>query len=143
MAAARDPYKNYNFQVEIAGINVAGFAECTGLSSEVEIIEYREGGDDLMRKLPGLKKFGNITLKRGVTDSQELYNWHRQLLQGRTERRDGAIILLNDAREAVTRWNFRDGFPQKYEGPRFNAKSSDVAIETLVICCEYLERDSG
>ncbi len=142
MAAARvDPYKNYNFRIEIDGITVAGFSECTGLSSEVEIIEYREGGDDLVRKLPGLKKFGNITLKRGVTESQDLYKWHRNVLQGQTDRRDGSIVLLDDAKNPVTRWKFFNGFPQKYEGPRLNAKGNDVAIETLVICCENLERE--
>ena len=142
MAAARvDPYKNYNFRIEIDGITVAGFSECTGLSSEVEIIEYREGGDDLVRKLPGLKKFGNITLKRGVTESQDLYKWHRNVLQGQTDRRDGSIVLFDDAKNPVTRWKFFNGFPQKYEGPRLNAKGNDVAIETLVICCENLERE--
>ncbi len=140
-ATRRDPCKNYNFLVEIDGVTAAGFSECTGLSSEVEIIEYREGGDDLVRKLPGLKKFGNITLKRGVTDSLDIYTWHRDVLNGQTVRRNGVITLLDDARQTVARWHFRDGFPQKYEGPRLNAKSNDVAIETLVICCEYLERE--
>lgn len=134
-----DPYKNFNFRVEIAGIEVAGFSECSGLTSEVDVIEYREGGDHITRKLPGLRKFGNITLKRGMTNSRELYNWHRNLLQGAVDRRDGSIILLDDTRADVARWQFRDAFPQKYEGPRLNAKSSDVAIETLVLCCEYLE----
>jgi phage tail-like protein len=140
-ATRRDPCKNYNFLVEIDGVTAAGFSECTGLSSEVEIIEYREGGDDLVRKLPGLKKFGNITLKRGVTDSLDIYTWHRDVLNGQTVRRNGVITLLDDVRQTVARWHFRDGFPQKYEGPRLNAKSNDVAIETLVICCEYLERE--
>jgi phage tail-like protein len=134
-----DPYKNYNFRVEIDGITVAGFSECTGLSSEVDIIEYREGGDDIVRKLPGLKKFGNITLKRGMTDSRELYNWHRNLLQGQLDRRDGVIILLDEAKAPVARWKFFSAFPQKYEGPRLNAKGNEVVIETLVICCERME----
>ena len=134
-----DPYKNYNFRVEIAGINVAGFSECTGLNSEVEIIEYREGGDDFTRKLPGLKKFSNIVLKRGMTASRDLYNWHRNLLQGQLDRRDGVVVLLDDTRVEVARWHFMNAFPQKYEGPRLNAKSNEVAIETLVLCCERLE----
>ena len=104
----------------------------------MEIIEYREGGDDITRKLPGLKKFANIVLKRGMSDSRELYNWHRSILQGVPDRRNGSIILLDDTRKPIARWQFRDGFPQKYEGPRLNAKGNDVAIETLVICCEHL-----
>ncbi len=141
-AAARvDPYKNFNFKVEIAGMKSANFSECTGLDSEVEIIEYREGGDDMVRKLPGLAKFGNITLKRGVTDSLEMYQWHRNLLRGQLDRRDGAVILLDDAKKPVTRWNFFNAFPQKYEGPDLNALGNEVAVETFVLCCERIERE--
>jgi phage tail-like protein len=140
-ANRNDPYKNYNFLVEIDGATVAGFSECTGISSEVDIIEYREGGDFRTRKLPGLAKFGDITLKRGVTQSLELYNWHRDVLRGQVDRKTGVIILLDDTRAPVARWVFRDAFPKKYEGPRLNAKGSDVAIETLVICCESMERE--
>ena len=134
-----DPYKNYKFRVEIDGINVAGFCEVSGISSEVETIEYREGGDDRTRKLPGLIKFGNVTLKRGMTDSRDLYNWHRALLQGTLDRRNIQIVLLDDERKDVARWRLIDAFPQKYEGPCLNAKSSEVAIETLELCCEYIE----
>ena len=140
-AGRNDPYKNCNFLVELDGIVTAGFSECTGLSSEVEIIEYREGGDFRVRKLPGLAKFGNITLKRGVTNSMDLYNCHRDVLNGQTNRKNGVVILLDDTRAPVARWVFHEAFPQKYEGPRLNARSSEVAIETLVICCESLERE--
>lgn len=139
MAGRVDPYKNYNFRVEIEGINVAGFSEVTGIASEVDVIEYREGGDDITRKLPGLKKFSNVTLKRGMTASRDLYNWHRALLQGTLVRRSVVIVLLDDERSEVARWQLRDAFPQKYEGPRLNAKTSEVAIETLVLCCERIE----
>ena len=137
--ARLDPYKNYNFQVEIQGITVAGFSEVSGLSSEVEVIEYREGGDHLTRKLPGLKKFTNVVLKRGMTTSRDLYNWHKALLQGTLERRHATIVLLDDQRTEVARWQLVDAFPQKYEGPRLNAKTSEVAIETFVLCCEWIE----
>lgn len=141
-AAVRvDPYKNFNFKVEITGITLAGFSEVSGLDSEVNTIDYREGGDATIRKLPGLAKFGNITLKRGVTDSLELYQWHRKIVQGVMDRRDGVIILLDDAKKPVTRWKFSNAFPFKYEGPTLNAKGNDVAIETLVLCCEGLERE--
>ncbi len=142
MAARHDPFRNCNFVVEIEGIPSAGFAECSGLTSEVDIVEYREGNGDVVRKLPGLRKFGNITLKRGVTSSMDIYEWHRALLSGQTQRRSGTIILLDDERNQVARWSFTEGLPQKYEGPRLNAKTSEVAIETLVICCESLERQA-
>jgi len=139
MAARFDPYKNFKFRVEIDGINVAGFCEVSGIGSEIEVIEYREGGEDHTRKLPGLIKFTNVTLKRGMTDSRDLYNWHRALLQGTLDRRTVVIVLLDDERKDVARWRLSDAFPQKYQGPRLNAKTSEVAIETLELCCEYIE----
>jgi phage tail-like protein len=141
MAGRVDPYKNFNFRVEIDNVSIAGFSECTGLTSELSVVEYREGGDNIVRKLPGQKKFGNITLKRGITDSRELYEWHLNILNGTVDRRNGSIILMDDARNDKVRWNFFDAFPQKYEGPALNAKGNDVAIETLTLCCERLERD--
>jgi phage tail-like protein len=142
MPARVDPYKNFNFRVEIDNITLAGFSECTGLSSEVKVIEYREGGDFSVRKLPGLAKYGNIILKRGVTQSAELQNWHQNILNGVADRRNGSIILLDDTRTAVVRWNFSNGFPSKWEGPQLNAKGNEVAIETLEISCERIERDT-
>jgi len=138
--ARKDPYKNFNFTVSIDGIT-AGFSECSGLESEVNIIEYREGGDHLVRKLVGLRKFANIVLKRGVTESLDLYNWHRAILQGQSDRRNGTVVLLDDERKEVARWNFKDAFPSKYVGPTLNAKGNEVAIETLELCCEYIERE--
>jgi phage tail-like protein len=141
MAARVDPYKNFNFTVSINGIT-AGFSECSGLDSEVNVIEYREGGDNRVRKLAGLAKFGNVVLKRGVTESLDLYQWHRNILQGQNDRRDGSIVLLDDERKPVARWNFKNAFPCKYQGPSLNAKGNEVAIETLELACEYLERES-
>jgi phage tail-like protein len=85
-----------------------------------------------------MKKFANIVLKRGFTDGTELWDWRKLVLDGRTERRSGAIVLLNEAREAAIRWNFQSGWPRKLEGPTLNAKTSDVAIETLEIAHEGL-----
>ena len=82
MAPRKDPYKNFKFRVEIDNMMIAGFSECTGIESEVTCIEYREGGDSFTRKLPGLHKVGDITLKRGVTKSKELWDWHKNILNG-------------------------------------------------------------
>ena len=138
--ARSDPYKNFRFTVSIDAITV-GFSECYGLDAEVSVIEYREGGDHIVRKLPGLVKFGNITLKRGITDSLELYNWFKAVMQGQNIRRDGSIVLLDDEMKAVTRWNFRNAWPCKYQGPKLNAKGNEVAIETLELACEGIERE--
>ena len=137
-----DPYKNFNFRVEIDSITVAGFSECTGLETEVAVIEYREGGDFITRKLPGRPRYGDITLKRGVTQSAELWNWHHNILNGVPDRRNGTIVLMDDERKDVVRWRFFDAFPRKWEGPTFCAKGNDIAIEALVLSCERIERES-
>lgn len=137
----QDPYRNFNFLVEIDGITQAGFAECTGFGADNTPIEYREGGENTtVRKLPGVTKYPNITLKWGITDSRELYDWFRDITLGKVERKNGSIILNDlDGTEKV-RWNFREGWPTKWDGPDFNAKGTDVAIETLEIAHEGIER---
>ncbi|MEM7335779.1 MAG: phage tail protein [Chloroflexota bacterium] len=137
-----DPYGAFNFLVEIDGVTVAGFSEASGLNNETDIVEYRNGNEDItVRKLPGLKKFTNISLKRGFTDSKDLWNWRKMVLDGKTQRKSGSIVLLNEAREPALRWNFREGWPSKLEGPSLNAKSSEVAIETLEIACEDIQME--
>ncbi len=136
-----DPYRNFNFLVEVDGITQAGFAECSGFGASNDPIEYREGGENTtVRKLPGVTKYNNIVLKWGLTDSRELYDWFRDITQGKVERKNGSIILLDlDGTEKV-RWNFVRGWPTKWDGPDFNAKGTDVAIETLEIAHEGIER---
>lgn len=136
-----DPYKNFCFLVEIDGIVQGGFSECTGFGSEVEAIEYREGGDPItVRKLPGKAKYPDITLKWGVTDSRDLYDWHKKALDGKIERKNGSIVLQNEVGEEKGRWNFFEAWPSKYDAPDFNAKGNDVAIDALTLSCEKLER---
>jgi len=143
-----DPYRNYNFLIEIDGITQAGFQECSGgLSSEIDVTEYREGGyspnidqGSTVRKLPGMTKYSNIILKWGITDSKDLYEWHRRIVKGKVERKNGSLILLDTEGNEKIRWNFFNGWPSKWTGPDFNAKSSDVAIETLEIAHEGIER---
>lgn len=137
-----DPYGAFNFLVEIDGVTVAGFSEASGLSTETDVVEYRTGDTDItVTKVPGLKKFTNISLKRGFTASDELWKWRKSVLDGVTERHSGTIQLLNEARETAIKWNFREGWPSKWEGPSLNAKTSEVGIETLEIACEGLEME--
>jgi phage tail-like protein len=136
-----DPYRNFGFLVEIDGITQAGFSDCSGFGSSTDPIEYREGGENKsVRKLPGLTKHNNITLKWGLTDSMELYNWYRDVTNGRIERRSGSIIVLDLEGNEKVRWNFFDGWPTKYDAADFTAKGNDVAIETLELAVERLER---
>lgn len=141
-SARNDPFKNFNFLVEIDGIAQAGFSECTGLRLEVAVIEYREGGEmSSVRKLPGRSTVGDITLKRGITTSKELQEWLESIRNGVANRKNGVIVLLDDERKPVVRWKFVNAFPRKWEGPNLDAKGNDVAIETLTLCCEGLERE--
>jgi phage tail-like protein len=135
-----DPYKAFGFLVEIDGITHAAFSEASGLESETAVIEYRLGSDSGVRKLPGLTKFGNIVLRRGITKDAELWNWRKSVVEGNIERRNGSIILLDDKRNEVVRWNFREGWICRWDGPTLNAKSNEVAIETIEIAHEGLER---
>jgi phage tail-like protein len=136
-----DPFRGYNYRVEIDGLTVAGFSEASGLTLDTEPVEYREGNDVRMtaRKLPGLRKFSNITLKRGYTPNMELFDWYKQNLNGAVERRDGAIALMNEVQEDVLRWKFEQGWICKYTGPTMTAASNDVTIETVELCVEWIE----
>jgi phage tail-like protein len=139
-----DPFGTFNFLVEIDGVTRAGFSECSGITMETDPIEYRNGNEDItVRKLPGLKKFGNITLKRGFTKDKGLWDWRKKVLDGQTERHSGSITLLNEARQASVRWNFSEAWPRKLDGPTFNAKTNEAAIETLEIVCEGVEMETA
>src|SRR2546423_2041644 len=136
-----DPYKAFNFLVEIDGITRAGFSEVSGLESETQVIEYRLGGEsNTVRKLPGLTKYASIVLRRGVTQDAELWNWRKTVVQGNVDRRNGSIVLLDDDRTAVVRWNFFNGWISKWQGPDLNAAGNEVAIETIEIAHEGLQR---
>lgn len=135
-----DPYGNFNFLVEIDGITRASFQEASGLDSSIDVIEHREGGDPATpRKLPGMAKYTNIVLKRGVTDDTELWEWHADAVNGTVTRKNGSIVLLDDTGAEKMRWNFREAWPTKWTGPSFNATGNEVAIETLEIAHEGLE----
>ncbi|MEV4351494.1 phage tail protein [Actinoplanes sp. NPDC049596] len=132
-----DPYLKFNFLVEIDDLAVGGFSEMTGLNVEATPIEYREGGDPArMRKLPGLAKFNNITLKRGITTNPVLWEWHKTTLDGATQRHNGAIILLDEARVPALRWEFFEAWVAKYEGPPLNASTNEAAIESIDLAVE-------
>jgi phage tail-like protein len=139
----KDPFRNSRFKLEILGIEQAGFSECTGLESTTDAVDYREGTDPAtMRKLPGLTKHGNITLKWGVTDSDEIWEWRKLVVDGKSKEasRNGSIVILDEEGTEQVRWNFRRAWPSKYKAADMNAKSNDVAIDTLEITFEALER---
>ena len=142
VAIQRDnPYPNHNFEVDIVGIGDAiGFSEVDLPAGEIEVIEYREGNElTTVRKLPGLVKYSNVTLKRGITGHLELFNWWKSVRDGQIARRDVSIKLLDEQRQEVMRWSLRNAWPVKLEAGPLNAQGNEVAIETLELAYEGFE----
>lgn len=138
--ARNDPYGQFNFLIEIDGVTRAGFSEVSGLTSDTNVIEYREGDEvTTVRKLVGLIKYTNIVLKRGYTQDTTLWTWRQTVLDGTPQRTTGTITLLDESRKPALSWNFTAGWPAKLEGPAMNGKTSEVAIETLEIVHEGIE----
>jgi phage tail-like protein len=135
-----DPYGSFNYLVEIDGISRAAFQDCSGLGSTIDIKEYNEGGRTTPMKLLGLTKYSNIVLKRGVTDDQQLWAWHKESIDGNVVRKNGSIVLLDRGGKETARWNFFSAWVTKWTGPDFKAESGDIAIETIEIAHERVER---
>lgn len=143
MAVQRsDPYPSANFLVEIDGIGSGGFAEVGGLQIATDVVEYREGNDktNAVRKLTGLTRYADVTLRRGIVGSLDLYQWIRDSADGSADAaRNVAIVLLDEAHQPVLRWLLRRARIVRYTGGPLNAKSSDVAVEEMVLAFDRLE----
>ena len=140
-AVRNDPYGNYNFLIEIDGITRAAFHVVSGFDSTIDVIEHREGGDNISpRKLPGQTKYSNIVLKWGLSIDVDLVTWHQQAVDGDIQRKNGSIVLLDRRGQEVARWNFVNAWPSKWTGASLNAEGHDVAIETLELAHEGVRR---
>ena len=142
----QDPFGNFRFKLELGDVEVAGFAECTGLNIETKVMEYKEGGNNATTlKFPEPSTFGNVTLKRGVTNSNELIEWQLDVVSGtfgKNARKNNpsiAIVLMNEKGEDVRRWNLVRAFPVKWVGPDLKASASEVAIEALELAHEGIQ----
>jgi len=136
-----DPFANYNFKLEIDGIQSGGFSECTGLNQENTPIEYREGTEDItVRKLPGLMKYSNITLKRGIVANRDLMDWLKFVQDGDILRKNVSIVLKDELKRDVVRYNLREAWPSKWTGADMKANANEVAVESLEIVHEGLVR---
>jgi phage tail-like protein len=137
-----DPYMNFRFVIEIGNLIIAGFSELSGLQAETEVEEIREGGvNDHVHKLPKITKYPNLTLKRGITDSDVLWKWHRDVVNGKIERKCGFIILMDMEGNEKLRWQFIDAYPVKWIGPDLKADSSAVAVETLELAHSGIHKE--
>jgi phage tail-like protein len=138
------PYRNSRFLLEIDSIVQAGFSQCTIPETSTEPIEYREGNEaPTMRKLGSLVSYGNLTLQWGTTpDSTELFEWRKLVEQGNLDeaRRNIAVIVLDEEGEPGARWEFRNAWPQQYDAPDLDASGNEIAIESMEIVHEGMER---
>ncbi len=137
-----DPYQVFSFFVEIEGILAGGFSECTGLQVETEFYEYREGGqNEYVHHFAGATKYPPLILKHGLTPIDGLWVWHQDIVsEGKIERRNGTIYLLNRQRLPVIWWDFKEAFPYKWTGPELRADSGDVAVESVELVHRGLSR---
>ncbi|MEP6816108.1 MAG: phage tail protein [Marmoricola sp.] len=140
MADRQDPFRTFNFRLEVDGIAVAAFSDVNGLASEGEVADYRTGMDIPLtnRKLPGLRKYGPIVLKRGMVKDTTLWDWYHNIAIGKPDRRNGTVILLDEQRADVLRWHFESGWPNKMSISEFKASGNEVAVETIELIVENI-----
>jgi phage tail-like protein len=145
MADREDPLVGFHFGVEVQGVITGYFTECSGLGSEQEIVEHKvitESGQEVVMKLPGRLKWENITLKRGITSSMDIWNWRKQVEDGNVDaaRHNGSVVMYNQQLAPVARWNFENAWPVKVSGPQPKADSNEIGVEELTIAHEYIVR---
>ena len=136
-----DPYQAFNFLVEIEGILVGGFSECSGLQVETEFTDYREGGlNDYVHRFAGPTKYPPLVLKHGLTQIDGLWAWHQDVVHQKITRHNGTIYLLDKKRVPVMWWDFKEALPVKWSGPDLRADSGNVAIESIELAHRGLSR---
>jgi phage tail-like protein len=133
LGSRRDPYLGFNFLVELEGLLVGGFSQVSGLQAEIEIHDYREGGlNDYLHRLAGPVRYpANLVLKRGLTDNQALWLWHRDVRAGIITRRNLTVILQDHAGQPVHYWHLERAYPVRWVGPELQADANSIAVETL------------
>jgi len=138
---AQYPIPVFHFTVQWGGTRV-GFSEVTGLTQENQAIEYRDGSfpEYSSIKMPGLRKFSNLVMKRGIVKADnDYFKWFSEIKLNTIERRDIVISLLNEKHEPVMTWKVHNAFPVKLEGPQLKANGNEVAIESIEVAHEGLE----
>jgi len=137
-----DPYRAFNFKIEIQGVTEGHFAECSGLGMRVQVLSYREGGNNqVTHRIPGAVDYAAVTLRFGLTPSTELWQWMQKISQGNVERRNVSIVMLEpDGNTEALRWNLLNAWPSEWVGAPLNAAGNELAIETITLVFESLER---
>lgn len=137
-----DPYRAYEFKLLIDGVTEGHFTECSGLGVKVDAIRYREGGNSqVVRRIPGQVEYADVTLRYGLTSSSELWDWFLTSVRGEVERKNVSIVMLDaDGVTEVLRWNLLNAWPAEWRGAMLDALSHEVAIESLTLVFDTLER---
>ncbi len=137
-----DPFRSYNFKLDIGGVTEAHFTECSGLGVKVTSIAYREAGNNqVVRHIPGPVDYAAVTLRYGLTTSRELWDWLQSAAQGRVERKNVSILMLDSqGTTEVMRWNLIDAWPSEWHGASLDALAREVAIESMTLVYDTLER---
>lgn len=129
----------YNFSVEIEGVAAGFFKGVDGLNTEIEVIEYQDGDDLLLRKRPGRTKFGDVTLKKGHVANPELLKWWKDTVAGKVTRKTVTIKLKDNVGEDVQIWTLFESWIKKWSVNGFDGKGNDVVTEEIVLVCEHIE----
>jgi phage tail-like protein len=137
-----DPYRAYNFKLVIQGVTEGHFTSCTGLGVKVQVIKYREGGtNQVVHCIPGQVDYADITLRYGLTSSHEVWDWLLASVAGKVERKNVSILMLDSGGVSeVMRWDLINAWPSEWRGAGLDALSHEVAIETLTLVYETLQR---
>jgi len=145
MARSSDPLVGFHFSLEVQGAVTGYFTEIGGLGSETEVVDHKivtEKALPIVQKIPGRLKWGDITLKRGITAAMDMWNWRKMVEEGKIAdaRKNGSIIMYNQSFEKVAQWDFVNGWPSKVTGPQVQSDSNAFGIEEMTIVHEGIKR---
>jgi phage tail-like protein len=141
IGTAPDPYRAYNFKLEIQGVTEGHFTACTGLNVIVRHVAYREAGEpNVVHQLPGPVEYGEVALSYGLTSSKELWEWFLSSISGRVVRKNVSIQMTDHEGVELFRWSLIDAWPAEWRGATLDALTHEVAIESLKLVFERIER---
>ena len=144
---SEDPLVGFNFGLEVQGVITGYFTEVTGLGSTTEVAEHQivgKNGQQVFRKVPGRLTWDDMVFKRGITTNMDIWTWRKQVEDGDVNgaRKNGSVMMYNQAGEEVARWNFESAWPSKVTGPAPKTDSNDLVVEELTIVHEYIKRET-
>ena len=144
---SEDPLVGFNFGLEVQGVITGYFTEVTGLGSTTEVAEHQivgKNGQQVFRKVPGRLTWDDMVFKRGITTNMDIWSWRKQVEDGDVNgaRKNGSVMMYNQAGEEVARWNFESAWPSKVTGPAPKTDSNDLVVEELTVVHEYIKRET-